>query len=119
MEYETGNNNRWTTDTPDELYGKYISVVATLPDDTTKWSLPLCDRYYSALMISLQDKMEEDQISMPSLDVLTTKALQLKALRLVRTAAVTSYVFLLKEKERLRHLITSNTHHDRGSLLYH
>ena len=49
MEYKSGTNNRWTTDTPDELYAKFISIIAALPDDATKWSMSLCDRYYSTL----------------------------------------------------------------------
>ena len=108
MEYKTGNSNGWITDTPDKLYGKFISVVDALPDDVTKWSLPLCDRYYSTLMTSLQDKMDKYKFRIPSLDEL------INTLRLVRTAAVTSYASLLKEKELLRRLIPSNNHHHRG-----
>ena len=96
MGYKSSNNIRWTTDTPGELYGKFISVVAALPDDVTKWYLSVCDGYYSTLTISLQDKMEDKKISMPSLNGLITKVLQLKALRMVRTAAVSSYSSLLK-----------------------
>ena len=111
MEYKSGTRNRWTTDTPDELYDNFISVVAALPDDATKWSLSLCDRYYSALTNSLQDKMEEDSFSIPCLNGLITKTLQLRALRTVQTATVSSYPSLLKEELRLHRVLSSNNRH--------
>ena len=36
MKYKSGNNNRWTMDTLDEFYGKFISVIDVRPDDATK-----------------------------------------------------------------------------------
>ena len=80
MEYKSGTNNGWTTDTPYELYENFINIIAALPDDATKWSMSLCDRYYSVLTTSMQDKMEEGSFNMPCLNGLTTKTIQLRAL---------------------------------------
>ena len=107
MEYRAGNGNRLLRDTPDELYGKYISIVAGLPEDATKWSLTLCSTFFSALVPTLQDKMEEDNFIMPSLHSLISKTFQLRALRLVRTAAVSAYDSLFMEERRLRRLFPS------------
>ena len=53
MDYQNKNNNHLTTDAPDDLYEKCISVVAGLPDDATKWYLPLCNTYYSVFAVPL------------------------------------------------------------------
>ena len=68
MEYKSGNSNRWATDTLDDIYGRFISAIASLPDAAAKWSVSLCDRYYSTLVTSLQDKIECDNFSMTSLN---------------------------------------------------
>ena len=91
MEYRTNIGNRMITDTPDELYEKFIGIVAGLPEDAVKWTLPLCNTYFSALTIPLQDKMEDDDSRMPLLYGITTNTLQVGALRLVRSAAVALY----------------------------
>ena len=74
MEHNS-NQNRWINDTPDDLYSKFIGIVAGLPDDATKWSLPLCTTYFSAPVVNLQDKMEEYKFNMPSQSGLLTKLL--------------------------------------------
>ena len=78
--------------------------------------MPLCDRHYSSLVTWIQDNMEDESFSMPGLNGLITKALQLKVLRLVCTADVFSYVSLLIEELCLNCLIHSS---HRGMSLYH
>ena len=58
----------FSADTPDEIYAKYISMVAGLPDDVSLWSVILCASYYSALSNNLKDKMEESNFCMPPLN---------------------------------------------------
>ena len=65
MEYRS-TNNRWITDTPNYVYSKFIGIVAGLPDDATKWSLTLYTTYFSALIVSLQDKIEDDNFDTSS-----------------------------------------------------
>ena len=118
IEYRSTNGNRLTTDTQDKLYAKFISIVPGLPEDATKWLLPLCNSYFTALVIFLQDKMEDDKFNMPGLHGLTTKSLQLGALRLVRTAAVAAYKSLNDEEKRLRRMLLNNNNNRGSSLLY-
>ena len=94
----------YKTDTPDELYSKYIGIVAGLPDDATIWSVNLCSTYYSALHNNLKDKMEESDFCMLQLNNMGTKALQIEGLRTVRTSAVTSYKDLNDEEKRIRRI---------------
>ena len=77
------------SNTPDELYAKYIRIVAGLPDNASLWSVRLCSTNYLALNANLRDKMEESSFSMPALNNMNTKALKIERLRLVRTSAVT------------------------------
>ena len=88
MEWRTISNSRLMIDAPDELYEKYIGIVPSLPDGATVWPLPLCNTYFSGLVIPLQDKMEDNYFRMPMLHGLTIKTLQLCALRIVRSVAV-------------------------------
>ena len=48
-----------SADTPEEIYTKYISMVAGIPNDASLWSIILCASYYSALSNNLKEKMEE------------------------------------------------------------
>ena len=91
-------------DTPDEMYAKYISMVAGLPDDASLWSITLCSSYFSALSINLKDKMEESNFCMPPLNNMSNKASQISGLRLVRTAAVKEHKSLKEEEKRIRRL---------------
>ena len=114
MEWRTPPGDKLMIDTPDELYAKYISIVAGLPDDATVWPLPLCNTYFSALVGPLQDKMEHDNFRMPGLNGLTTKTLQVGALRIIRSAATQSFKSLNDEEKRLRSLLSRNVM-NRGS----
>ena len=48
----------YKNDISDELYSKYISIVADLPDNASVWSVNLCRTYFSSLTTHLKDKME-------------------------------------------------------------
>ena len=54
--------------TPDELFAKFLGIIAGLPDNDTQWSITLCSSYFSALTIRVKDKIEEDGFSMPVLN---------------------------------------------------
>jgi len=101
-EREVGRNS----DTPDELYAKYISIVASLLDDASPWYVSLCSTYYSALNNNLKDNMDELSFSMPALNSMNTKALQIEGLRHVRTSAVTSLRSLIDEEKIIRRLFS-------------
>ena len=113
IENRNERNNLLTIDTLDELYAKFISIATGLPVDSTKWYLPLCNTYYSTLVAPLQDKTEEDDFTMPRFHNLSTKSLQLGALRLVCIASVTSYKSLNDEEKRRR--LLSNINNNQGS----
>ena len=102
-------------DTPDEIYARYISIASGLPDTASKWTITLCSSYYNCLPQSLQDQMDTDGFDMPDLSTQTTKALQLKALRAVRTAAASAFKTLCDEESRLRKLFP-NQHSNRSSI---
>jgi len=78
-------------DTPEKLYAKYIGIIAGLSNDSSLWSITLCFYFFSALTTTLKDKMEEKYCIMTPLNNMTAKILQIQGLRIVRTAAVTSF----------------------------
>lgn len=84
----TNSRGHKRADTPDELYAKFIIIVAGLPDDASLWSVTFCSAYLSVLTVNLRDKMEESKFIMPPLNSMAIKALQITGLRTVRTAAV-------------------------------
>lgn len=71
--YKDGPSGKTITDNPDMLFGKFMSLVPTLPDDATKWSIQLCYSYYNALTLELRTRMESDDFVMPKLNLLLTK----------------------------------------------
>ena len=85
--------------TPDKLYSKYISTVAGLPLDASTWSITLCSSFFNCLIVSIQDKMEDDDFIMPPLNCQSTKTLQLGAIRVVRVSAAASYKSLVDEEK--------------------
>ena len=108
MEYKSKIGNRLITDNPDELYAKFIGIVAGLPEDATGWPLSLCNTYFTALVVPLQDKMNDDKFRMPALHGLISKTIQLRALRVLRLAAVDSFNSMLDEEKRIRRLLATN-----------
>lgn len=119
MEYRSVTSNRIVTDTPEDLYAKFFSVTAALPEEATVRNLALCNTYFSALTILLRDKMDDDKFRMPGLHRLATKTLQLSALRIVRSAAVVSFKLMANEAERICCLIPINTLHQGSHHLAH
>ena len=97
MEYKAKVGIRMLIDSPGELYNNFISIVAGLSADVVKWPLPLCNTYFPAFIVLLQNKIGDNNFCMPPLHGLTTKTLQLGSLRLLRSAAVTSFELLNDE----------------------
>ena len=92
-------NGRVIHYTPDELFDKYSRLALSLPDDASSWSIQLCSCYLTALSKDLVDDLTSDlKLSIPDLTKLTTKALQLDALRIIRQHAVSSFKKLIKKK---------------------
>ena len=90
--------------TPDDLYAKYIGIIAGLPEDANLWSLTLCSAFFSALLTHLKNNMEETDFLMPLLNNQSTKTLQICGLRIVQTAAVVSYRVMQEDEKCLRRL---------------
>jgi len=115
---DTGSNNKLVhevckqlglikisnTDTPDEIYAKYISMVAGLPEDASLWPITLFSTCFSALSTNLEDKMEESEFCMPPLNSMSDKESQISGLRLVRTSAVKEHRALKEDEKRIRRL---------------
>jgi hypothetical protein len=105
----------WKLDTPNDLYSKFLLYVPSLPEDPGRWNLVLCITYYNALTDDLQSRMEEDKFVMPNPTHLHTKEDHLRALRVVRDAACTSFSNLQNQEKLLARLLnksnnTSNRH---------
>ena len=100
--------------TPDNLYAKYIGIVAGLPEDTNLWLLTLCSTLFSILLTHLKDEMEETDFVIPALNNQSTNPLQISGLRMVQTAAVASYWLTQTEEKRLRCLFPQFCHHHGG-----
>ena len=104
------------TATPDELFDQFSEVSVSLPDSASSWTLQLCSSYLSALTSDFSEAITSEKILvMPDLSILTSKSLQLDALRTVRSQASTSYHELQKEKEKMTTLLHNlNTTRNRG-----
>ena len=100
-------NGRLRTDTPDWLFNQFNEISVGLPDNSTTWTLQLCLSYLAALSADLSEAItSEKSFQMPNLSILTTKALQINALRYIRTHAATKYRKLEKAKEKNDRIIT-------------
>ena len=86
-----------------------------LPLDASTWSITLCSSFFNCLIVSIQDKMEDDDFIMPPLNCQSTKTLQLGALWVVHAPAAASYKSLVNEEKRLRRLFPQQTS-TRGSI---
>ena len=109
-------NGKLHTATPDELFDEFSEISVSLPDNATSWTLHLCSSYLSALTSDLSEAVTpEKTFVMPNLSTLTTKALQLTALRTVRSQVSASYRELLKEKVKMTTSLRNlNTTQNRG-----
>ena len=66
------------TDTPNELYGKILGIVAGLPEDITNRSLNVYNTYFFDLVVTLQDKIKDDDFRMPTPSSLVTNHYKIK-----------------------------------------
>ena len=88
-------NNGWVTyDAPNKLFDKFSSLAVSLPNNLSTWSIQLCSCILSFLSRELVDHVTSDKsFKMPDLTKLSSKALQLNALRDIRSYAATSFKF--------------------------
>ena len=106
QEYKEGNQT--ILDTPDELFDKFMAISTCLPHDGKGWPANLCSTFQSALTHDLGDAMANDtSFKQPELTSLTTKALQLDALRQVRAHAVTHFKKLQDQKTQIDSAVRS------------
>ena len=106
-------------DTPDELFDRFSVLAVSLPANSSGWSVQLCSCYLAALSKDLAEHVTtESTFVMPDLTKLTTKALQINALREIRQHASTSFKILNKRKDTLKELLREmNPTRNRGTNL--
>ena len=85
------DKGRQVSGTPDILFGKFVNIASSLPNDATLWSITLCSQFVNSLAVKLKDKMKALHFRMLSLSGQDTKKLQLTALQEVRDNAVGAY----------------------------
>jgi len=44
------------SDTPDALFGKFVNIASSLPNDATLWSITLCSQFVNSLAVDLRDE---------------------------------------------------------------
>ena len=113
------SNGQLITDTPAELFERFSSIAVSLPDKASSWSIQLYSSFLAALTADLSEHNTlEKAFIMPDSTTLITKALQLHALRTVRTQACKSLRELGKEKETMTNMLRAlNTTQNRGLAL--
>ena len=71
-------------------------------------AITLCTTYFFALVVLLQDKIEDGKLRMQTLCNLIAKMLQLLVLRLVGVSTIQDFKSLKDEEKCLRQLLASN-----------
>ena len=95
-------------DTPYELFDKFMAISTYLPADAKGWPANLSYTFQSALTNNLSDTIANDtDFKQPELTPLTTKALQLDALRQVRSHDVTHFKKLQDQKTQIDDAVRS------------
>ena len=46
------------SDTPDVLFGKFVNIASSLPNDASLWSITLCSQFVNSLAVDLRYGME-------------------------------------------------------------
>ena len=106
QKYKEGN--RTVVDTPYELFDKFMAIATCLSQDAKGWPANLCSTFQSALTHDLGDAMVNDTVfQQPDLISLTTKALQLNALRQVMSHTVTHFKKLQDQKSQIDYAVRS------------
>ena len=94
-------NGRLTTDTPYEIFDRFNEISVSLPNNASTWTLQLYSSYLSALTSDLLEAVASDKLFVIlDLSKLTTKVMQIDAMRTVSTQASASYRELKKEKDK-------------------
>ena len=106
QEYKEGNQT--ISGTPDELFDKFMDIATCLPQDSREWPINLCSTFQLGLTHDLGNTMVNDTtFKQPELTSLTTKSLQLDALRRVRAHDVVHFKRLQDQMTQISDAIRS------------
>ena len=93
---------------PAQLFDEFLTLIPSLPDNASAWSITLCHCFYDGLTLDLEEKMEDDDFILPDITTLVTKQDQLRALQIVKESALSSYLKLEAEKKRFTQMMSTN-----------
>lgn len=95
-------------DSPDDLYQKFMQLVANLPDDAKEWPISLPSTYLSALSEKIRSKIIKDKkFKMPKISKLLRKMDQIKGMRTVKNQAVEIFDDMTRRNEEFLELYNS------------
>ena len=99
-------NGRMYHNTPDELFDRFLTLAVSLPVKASGWSVQLGSSYLSSLSKDLSEHITsaESTFVMPYLTTLTTKSLQMDALRNTRNHASAGFKIINKRKNMIKDL---------------
>ena len=108
LKQEHKEGNETILGTPDELFDNFMAIATCFPQDDREWPINLCSTFQSGLNHDLGDTMENDTtFQQPDLTSLTTKSLQLDALRWVQAHAVVHFKRLQDQTTQIGDAIRS------------
>ena len=100
------DRGREVTDTPEELFQKFVRLAVNLPDDTTTWTIQLPSQFLTALDSKIKDKIvTSDTFTMPTPSSLKTKSDQLNGTRSIKNEATSIFKDLEERKQPILILI--------------
>jgi len=83
------NHGKMITNTPEELFTKFLALSGSLPDCARGWLIQLCSTYYTSLSNTITDRMMSNATyTSPSLVGLNTKVTQLEALQIMQEGEI-------------------------------
>lgn len=87
-------------DSLDDLYQKFMQIVANLPDDTKEWPISFPSTYLSALSEKIRSQIIKDKkFKMPKISKLLRKMDQIKGMRTVKNQAIEIFDDITKGKD--------------------
>ena len=91
----------------DELFDRLSTLVVSLLVKASGWSVQLCSCYLAALSKDLSEHIAsaESTFVMPDLTTLTTKSLQMDALRNIRNHVSAGFKIINKRKNEMKALL--------------
>ena len=86
------NIGKEVVDTPEELFQRFVHLAASLPDDTTTWTIQLPSQFLTALDSKIRNKIvTSDTFTMPTPSSLNTKADQINGTRSIKNEATSIF----------------------------